>query len=403
MKYTIEGFSQEKLHELKLNAADALILRWFLDFAACGRMKRLVQENENHEKNVYYWVNYQAIIEELPILEISNTKSIANRFNKYVELGLLEKIVHSGGANGLQTFYAITETCLGIEYSTVPAANQIKHQESEIKSKKSDKNVKAEKNNPTEKELENTQNDTVNPVIHGLESNFQSATEWNQTSSPEVGVESNFQSGVESNFQSVYINSSTINSSTTLSYPSEPDNSERELILKNAVKDFFDGSLAMFSDDLIPKLLKLTEELELSKLQPYVKYTWLLIKTQKPVKPHGMFYKFILQKNTLDSFVTSLTGNIPKSYAQWTCPICSSKNSITDDCPVCDVQYSLRNDSKHLFIKRQLFELPEGRRRLFKEELTEIINNGDFKSYNSKLHALYQKFEIKEDDACQTI
>lgn len=401
MKYTIEGFSQAKLHEMKLNASDALILRWFLDFAACGRMKRLVQENENHEKNVYYWVNYQAIIEELPILEITNTKSIANRFNKYVELGLLEKIVHSGGANGLQTFYAITEKCLELEYSTVPAAEKIKHQESEVKSKET-KNLTVNKNN-SDNQSESIQKDTVTPIIHGLESNFQSVTEWNQTSSPEVGLESNFQSGLESNFQSVYINSSTKNSSITLSNPSAEEKSERETVLTNAVKDFFEGSLALFSDDLIPKLVKLTAELDVSKLQPYVKYTWLLIKSQKPSKPHGMFYKFILQSNTLDSFITSLAGSNVKSYTKWTCPICSSKNSITDDCPVCDVQYSLRNDPKHLFIKRQLFELPEGRRRLFKEELTEITHDGDFKSYNTKLHTLYQRFGIKEEDTCQTI
>ena len=43
MKYTIEGFAQDKLIELELDVSDALILRWFIDFAGTGNMKRLIK------------------------------------------------------------------------------------------------------------------------------------------------------------------------------------------------------------------------------------------------------------------------------------------------------------------------------------------------------------------------
>ena len=49
MKYTIEGFAQDKLLELQLDVSDALILRWFIDFAGTGNMKRLI-----HDHQIYY-------------------------------------------------------------------------------------------------------------------------------------------------------------------------------------------------------------------------------------------------------------------------------------------------------------------------------------------------------------
>ena len=109
MKNSIEGFSQAMLVQYKLKADDALILRWFLDFAACGKMKRLIAKDSSDNKTVYYWVNYQAVIEQFPCLDIKSTKSIQIKFNRYAELGILEKTVVSGGSKGLQSYFAITD------------------------------------------------------------------------------------------------------------------------------------------------------------------------------------------------------------------------------------------------------------------------------------------------------
>lgn len=373
MKYTIEGFLQEKLLELDLNDADAHILRWFLDFAACGKMKRFISENENHEKNVYYWINYQAVLEELPILRITSTKSIQRAFNKYVELGLLSKIVRSGGSKGYQSFYAINEKALELEYSTVPAAFKITANEKKIKS-----------------EVEVSEEESIS--YSGQECPVEN-THWTEMSSANITVDKNVQSGLDKNVQSLYINSSIKNSSTTLSYPSET----RAEILKKSVMDFFDGSLALFSDDLIPKLDQLTSKLEENKLSPYVKYTWLLVKAQKPKKIHGMFYKIILQKNTLDSFVTSLSGEAAKvKYTNWICPVCGNANNIVDDCSVCETQYSLRNDQKHIYIQKQLFNLPKDKLNKLKNELFETLASASYKDYRLISHNVYQKYGIKE-------
>ncbi len=104
MKYTICGFSQDKLYEYQLDINDAMILRWLIDFAATGKMKKLIENNL-----IYYLVNYEAIICAFPIMGITSTKAIANRFEKYVKAGLLLKTVKKGGSfSGTATLFSIT-------------------------------------------------------------------------------------------------------------------------------------------------------------------------------------------------------------------------------------------------------------------------------------------------------
>lgn len=85
MKYTIEGLSQAKLLEWGLDSVDAVILRWFADFYHGSRMKVL-----QHDGKEYRWLQYQHVIDELPICGISDRDAMANRFRKYVRCGLME-------------------------------------------------------------------------------------------------------------------------------------------------------------------------------------------------------------------------------------------------------------------------------------------------------------------------
>ena len=71
MKYTIEGFNQVELVKMGLNSNDAIILRWFVDFYATSKMA--IVKNETGQE--FKWVKYQAVIDDLPILGITN-KSI---------------------------------------------------------------------------------------------------------------------------------------------------------------------------------------------------------------------------------------------------------------------------------------------------------------------------------------
>ena len=96
MEYTIHGFSQRKLVELGLDANDALILRWFIDFWHSGKMSQIVQEEET-----FLGVKYQAIIDDLPIMGITNRQALAKRFKKMCNCGLMKGCL---GVNQSGTF-----------------------------------------------------------------------------------------------------------------------------------------------------------------------------------------------------------------------------------------------------------------------------------------------------------
>ena len=52
MKYTICGFNQQKLFEYSLDINDAQILRWLIDFAATGKMRKLIENNTVYYRNM---------------------------------------------------------------------------------------------------------------------------------------------------------------------------------------------------------------------------------------------------------------------------------------------------------------------------------------------------------------
>ena len=64
MKYTIEGFNQKEVLKLgNLDVIDLVILRWIVDFEPNMAKKEIDGE-------IYFWVNYQSLLEALPILNI---------------------------------------------------------------------------------------------------------------------------------------------------------------------------------------------------------------------------------------------------------------------------------------------------------------------------------------------
>lgn len=110
MKYTIEGFDQKQLISYSLDACDALILRWFIDFAVSGKMKKTIRG-----RKIFYLVRYQSIIDDLPILGIENPRNIGRRFDKFVSCGLLEKEIIREGT-GTQTIFCPTDKVNALSY-----------------------------------------------------------------------------------------------------------------------------------------------------------------------------------------------------------------------------------------------------------------------------------------------
>lgn len=103
MKYTIDGFGQEaalnmratitedgRTKTIKLDCTDLLILRWIVDFYP-NMHKTIIDGAE------YAWVSYDALLEDMPLLDISK-RALFSRFKKMEQLGILtHKTVTSKG------------------------------------------------------------------------------------------------------------------------------------------------------------------------------------------------------------------------------------------------------------------------------------------------------------------
>ena len=104
MKFTIEGFSQEyaltlqkevvvngKAKRIRVDCNDLVILRWFVDFYP----KMMKVEIEGKQ---YAWIKYQALLEDLPLLDIKK-RMLFDRLQKLVDFGILShKSIKSGGS-----------------------------------------------------------------------------------------------------------------------------------------------------------------------------------------------------------------------------------------------------------------------------------------------------------------
>lgn len=97
MKYTIMGFNQEEVCRIGLNLTHLTIIRWLTDFHPKMSKKQI----ENTE---YFWVNYQAILNDLPVLNIKKTM-LENRFRELVKLKVLKhKTIRKGGTFSYYSF-----------------------------------------------------------------------------------------------------------------------------------------------------------------------------------------------------------------------------------------------------------------------------------------------------------
>lgn len=99
MKFTIFGFRQKELINCGIDTVDALILRYFIDFKDSGSMLK-----EEIEDRIYYWLSYDRVNEDLPILNLKKD-TIYRRLKKMVNANILtHKTVES---NGVYSYYGI--------------------------------------------------------------------------------------------------------------------------------------------------------------------------------------------------------------------------------------------------------------------------------------------------------
>mgnify|MGYP003291764860 CR=1 FL=1 len=117
MRYNILGFDQEKVLELKtyiegkekkLDLSDLLILNHIYNFTERKGIKTIIQNGIE-----YYWVEYNTILNELPILNIKKP-ALRDRIDKMCALGLIEKTLAKQGQYSNMTCFRI-----GINFENV--------------------------------------------------------------------------------------------------------------------------------------------------------------------------------------------------------------------------------------------------------------------------------------------
>jgi hypothetical protein len=108
MRYNILGFDQEKVLELKtfiegkekkLDLSDLLILNHIYNFSERKGIKTITQNGKK-----YFWVEYNSLLNELPILNIKKP-ALRDRIDKMCALELIEKtLVNDGNYSNMTCF-----------------------------------------------------------------------------------------------------------------------------------------------------------------------------------------------------------------------------------------------------------------------------------------------------------
>ena len=110
MKYSILGFNQEKILSTDLDLTDLVILQYIQQ--ACGSIGMYHKLDSNGNPQV--WVYHQKLIEDLPILRISEG-TLRNRLSALNRNGYIRStVVANENGRGSRTYYGITEMTMSL-------------------------------------------------------------------------------------------------------------------------------------------------------------------------------------------------------------------------------------------------------------------------------------------------
>lgn len=385
MKYTILGFDQAKLVEYGLDVNDAMILRWLIDFAATGKMKKALDKNTH---NVFYLVNYEAVIKEFPVMGINTTKAIANRFDKYVEKGLLLKTVKKGGgSSGTQTLFSITQLIGDMIYSednvnTTFDSNQTSYRnENQEIENISDRNQTSCRNEESDSNL----------------TSYRKKSDKNQTS---YRSESNFLSkGIE---LPVALNNPSTNSSTNSS--SSQNYAEEEQKIQRLLGYYVD--VRSFSDDFVPKLHQKLREFNINPKDYDSFVDFAYTECQKKVKSNenllSYMYSSLADNFFISKFLEKNKQQIKKQEEiqknKIICPVCGYEHLFFETCPRCGLDNP--KDVQKIEFYSKIYILPKEKREnlekeinlLTKEFLERGLNKNNYTELKIKKEKIYSKY-----------
>ena len=138
MKYTINGYSQEKLLKNNLDLSDSLILRVLADIYS-SNSKKIEYKIMNNDK--YMWISYGYLFEQIPV--IGSKRTLVRKIDKLIEKGILKKelVISKRGIKGRFLYVSFGEKYFELAEYSKNVNEKIEAKEKEDKVKKSNNSL----------------------------------------------------------------------------------------------------------------------------------------------------------------------------------------------------------------------------------------------------------------------
>ena len=140
MKYTINGYSQEKLLKNNLDLSDSLILRVLADIYS-SNSKKIEYKIMNNDK--YMWISYGYLFEQIPV--IGSERTLVRKIDNLIEKGMLKKelVTSKKGIKGRFLYISFGEKYFELTEYSNNTKEKIKAKETEEK-KDETENIKCQ-------------------------------------------------------------------------------------------------------------------------------------------------------------------------------------------------------------------------------------------------------------------
>lgn len=128
MKYTINGYSQEKLLKNNLDLSDSLILRVLADIYS-SNSKKIEYKIMNNDK--YMWISYGYLFEQIPV--IGSERTLVRKIDKLIEKRILKKelVTSKRGIKGRFLYVSFGEKYFELTEYSNNTKEEIKAKETE--------------------------------------------------------------------------------------------------------------------------------------------------------------------------------------------------------------------------------------------------------------------------------
>ena len=340
----VAGFDQLAMIELGLDIVDAHILQWYLDFAGSGKMRMLRDskgEIYSEAGHIYYWVNYQALINTFPIFGIGTTRAVTKRFSRYVDEGLMKKKT-ALTKNGLAVYYCATDSLVELKFS--------KRGEEAIGTKV--------------------------PVENSSHRNQSSDGHKNSSSDGHRNLSSDALNNPPNN------DSPDNHPQTEKDAVYSKDDEKHSKQISEHVSHLFDSRAFPLGKSYIPILrdMLLRQKIPPDEWTNYLDWCHAQCKEHEPKNLQGYFYSMSCNDDSAGQFRTYMAEEKRKkeeeqsllkaANAQTICPVCGTRHGKFDSvCPVCGLTASESNDQEAVMIKKAIEALEPSRKKEVEEEL----------------------------------